>query len=118
MTRNKQKRPKAWIPRRDGKQICRLCRRPRRADGADPCLGRLPGVVNACCGHGVEGGHIIFSTGIAILFDVQLASKLTGSSAELRRLLALPHTKAHEDKVQACLARGDRIIRAPLAEED
>ena len=25
--------------------------------GPDPCLGWLPGVAGACCGHGTEGGE-------------------------------------------------------------
>lgn len=30
---------------------CQKCKLPPRADGHDQCLGRLPGVMNACCGH-------------------------------------------------------------------
>ena len=26
----------------------------RRGRGVDPCLGRLPGVLSACCGHGTN----------------------------------------------------------------
>ena len=29
-------------------------------DGPDPCLGLLPGVVSACCGHGVEEPFVLF----------------------------------------------------------
>lgn len=36
------------------------------ADGCDPCLGRLPGVFAACCGHGVEEGYISFENGITV----------------------------------------------------
>lgn len=35
-------------------------------DGCDACLGRLPGVLSACCGHGVEGGYIMFKNGTVI----------------------------------------------------
>lgn len=31
---------------------CGHCGLPNRDDGHDACLGELPGVVNACCGHG------------------------------------------------------------------
>ena len=31
---------------------CGHCNEPDRPDGHDPCLGTLPGVANACCGHG------------------------------------------------------------------
>jgi len=31
---------------------CGFCGRPNTTDGHDGCLGTLPGVRNACCGHG------------------------------------------------------------------
>lgn len=32
---------------------CGHCHLPNRQDGHDACIGELPGVKNACCGHGV-----------------------------------------------------------------
>ncbi len=33
----------------------------------DPCLGQLPGVTNACCGHGnPKESYIVFSGGVVI----------------------------------------------------
>jgi len=32
---------------------CRKCGRMPTADGHDACLGELPGIAFACCGHGV-----------------------------------------------------------------
>lgn len=39
---------------------------------ADPCLGELPGVDNACCGHGIKSeSYIRFTNGIIIKnFDI------------------------------------------------
>jgi hypothetical protein len=37
--------------------------------GPDPCLGKLPGVVAACCGHGEDEGYIWFENGLCIRFD-------------------------------------------------
>lgn len=34
---------------------CFLCKNPMTVEGHDPCLGTLPNVMNACCGHGIEG---------------------------------------------------------------
>ena len=48
------------------KRPCPLCNKLRRADGCDPCLGRLPGVTYACCGHGKREGYIIFENGIKV----------------------------------------------------
>jgi len=31
---------------------CGFCHKTETIDGVDPCLGVLPGVMNACCGHG------------------------------------------------------------------
>lgn len=46
---------------------CPLCGLDSRDyEGCDPCLGKLPGVVSACCGHGVKRGHIIFTNGVKI----------------------------------------------------
>lgn len=36
--------------------------------GPDPCLGRLPGVRNACCGHGVQEPYIEFENGLFLLW--------------------------------------------------
>lgn len=33
---------------------CGKCGEPFTPEGHDPCLGTLPGVMNACCGHGEE----------------------------------------------------------------
>ena len=35
----------------------------------DPCLGQLPGVRSACCGHGKSRGYIKMNNGIEIYFD-------------------------------------------------
>lgn len=39
---------------------------------SDPCLGELPGVDNACCGHGVPSeSYIRFTNGVTVRgFDV------------------------------------------------
>lgn len=37
----------------------------------DPCLGKLPGVKAACCGHGVENGYVYFENGPTIYFDLK-----------------------------------------------
>lgn len=43
---------------------CKKCGRLPTPEGYDVCLGYLPGVKNACCGHGVDGeGYIQFENG-------------------------------------------------------
>ncbi len=51
--------------------LCGLCR--KRDNGPDPCLGELPGVDYACCGHGGMGnspGYISFSNGTTVRFSM------------------------------------------------
>lgn len=48
--------------------VCPECGLKRESDGYDPCIGYLPGVDYACCGHGGRkhasiGGYIKFSNG-------------------------------------------------------
>lgn len=47
---------------------CPKCGKIPTQDGHDACLGTLPGVKYACCGHGVSG-YITFVNGVTIRFD-------------------------------------------------
>lgn len=55
-------------PVRDNPQrACGHCDKPDTADGHDGCLGTLPGVVNACCGHGVTSeAYVQYPDGTAV----------------------------------------------------
>lgn len=47
---------------------CGYCGLPNTPQGHDGCLGTLPGVKNACCGHGeLRGAYVQFSDGTVIL---------------------------------------------------
>ncbi len=47
-------------PNRD----CKLCNSDTDIDG---CLGKLPGVMNACCGHGnVNESYVQFTNGVIL----------------------------------------------------
>lgn len=48
--------------------VCRRCG-AKRSGGPDACLGMLPGVANACCGHGTREGYIQFTNGVTLRFD-------------------------------------------------
>ena len=45
---------------------CTKCDMLAGDDGHDPCLGKLPGVKDACCGHGTGLGYIIFENGVGV----------------------------------------------------
>jgi len=45
-------------------RACGQCGRSNTAEGHDGCLGALPSVANACCGHGDErGAYVVFDGG-------------------------------------------------------
>lgn len=44
-------------------RACGYCGRPNTPEGHDGCLGKLPGVQNACCGHGnLKEAYVQFNT--------------------------------------------------------
>lgn len=60
---------------------CGVCgRRPSAPGGADACLDWLPGVVDACCGHGDrERSYIRFANGVEVWgFIVKKEGRKTG----------------------------------------
>jgi hypothetical protein len=50
------------------KKLCVLCKEPRTSKGHDPCIANLPGVLYACCGHGIHNGNIKFEDGRNLVF--------------------------------------------------
>jgi hypothetical protein len=52
---------------------CIRCGKKPDKDEHDPCIKNLPGVKNACCGHGVDKGYIQFENGVTIrgIFKVE-----------------------------------------------
>jgi len=49
---------------------CPLCGNMPTKEGYDFCLGKLPGVKNACCGHGIKEGYIHFENDKTIKFNL------------------------------------------------
>jgi hypothetical protein len=43
----------------DNPRVCPKCKMMKDKDGYDHCLGYLPGVAHACCGHGVVGREYV-----------------------------------------------------------
>lgn len=62
-----------WYYRDDGTEAdyykpCPNCGKMPTKEGHDACIANLPGVQNACCGHGRERGYIQFTDGRVIRF--------------------------------------------------
>ena len=48
-------------------RLCGKCKQDNTAEGHDTCLGTLPGLMNACCGHGkTKEAYIQFLDGFSI----------------------------------------------------
>lgn len=52
----------AWVYADTGELVkterpCKCCGKMPTPEGYDACLGEIPGVISACCGHGIEGGE-------------------------------------------------------------
>lgn len=45
---------------------CGYCDRANTQEGHDGCIGRLPGVMNACCGHGESRAYVQFPGGLIL----------------------------------------------------
>lgn len=56
---------------------CGQCSIPTRPDGHDACLGRLPLVMNACCGHKgkYEGAYVQFTPRVCVRGRVALVTQ-------------------------------------------
>ena len=60
----------------DPDRSCGRCGRPNTTDGHDACLGELPGVVNACCGHGnSRNAYVVFTDGVRLAGEAALSYK-------------------------------------------
>jgi hypothetical protein len=49
-----------------GERSCIRCDKDPTIEGYDACLGKLPGVTAACCGHGTDEGFIRFENGLTV----------------------------------------------------
>jgi hypothetical protein len=47
--------------------VCHRCGLSPTRKGHDPCLADLPGVINACCGHGVTFAYATLSNGFCLM---------------------------------------------------
>lgn len=51
----------------DQDRPCGHCKLPNLATGHDACLKRLPGLMNACCGHGIiDECYVQFLDGFSV----------------------------------------------------
>lgn len=81
---------------------CKVCGLDGAKDQPDPCLGCLPGVAFACCGHGYTNGYIAFENGVTIrarkmdIDNVTLHQQLDGSFYPPQGLPPWPHENPPE----------------------
>lgn len=59
-------------------RACGHCGRANTPEGHDACLGALPGVMNACCGHGdPRQAYIQFANGLIVRGFCRVESPLS-----------------------------------------
>lgn len=56
-------------PIKNNKRPCIKCGKYSTEEGHDSCIANLPGVKNACCGHGVTQGYLHFEDGRILRFE-------------------------------------------------
>lgn len=62
-------------------RTCGNCGKLPTTEGHDACLGTLPGVMNACCGHGIDGAYIQFLDGFIVSgYDARIIQKILKKS--------------------------------------
>jgi len=54
---------------------CVRCGNMPTKDGHDSCIANLPGIKNACCGHGVRDGYLQFEDGTEIRGEFKIKRK-------------------------------------------
>jgi len=75
----------------DGCRPCLSCNlNPKDTNGHDPCLGELPGIKGACCGHGVKRGYLCFENGVTLVGDFRRWNRPgdRGGKIDMRDLIA------------------------------
>jgi hypothetical protein len=53
----------------DTSRPCPRCGRLPTPEGHDACLGHLPGVSSACCGHGIKPGYVRYTNGTEVRYS-------------------------------------------------
>lgn len=66
-------RTKTWVYKDTRSRVddnperkCARCGKSQTKEKHDACLGHLPGVINACCGHGKDCGYVQFENDVTL----------------------------------------------------
>lgn len=71
-------------PTVDNERECGHCEIENSIEGHDGCIGTLPGVINACCGHGIEDeayiqfdyGHCVYGHCVYGIAAIKIINRL------------------------------------------
>ena len=64
------------LPTASNPRPCGYCDKPDTEEGHDACLKTLPGVMNACCGHGVNANAYVQFSGDHSITGDEAVSKI------------------------------------------
>ena len=95
-------------------RLCGKCKQDNTAEGHDTCLGNLPGLMNACCGHGkTREAYVQFLDGFSIhgkkakIIQKILKGKRNGHTDRNSRKDEYPYTITN--KLQTSIRTSDQI---------
>lgn len=78
-------------------RVCEQCQEPCGPHIPDPCLGMLPGVIFACCGHGENTGYIVFENMVCLRMDRLWAVEVPDQRSPLRSAYELRGEEMYTD---------------------
>jgi len=87
---------------------CAKCGEGPTPEGYDPCLGYVPGVTSACCGHGVEEPYVMVRESIRQFQAIKTAARQVLNSFDKDRdKLSHSQWKALEELEDAVYGQGE-----------
>lgn len=99
---------------------CGSCGRENTPEGHDGCLGTIPGVVNACCGHGVVvEAYAQYTDGTDVRgFAAWEAMRIRSKTGRIPVIMKLPDLKLGKNPVSGapCILDAENNIVATLAQ--
>lgn len=102
-----------WFYRDTGKAVkdsdreCGKCNK-KQIDGHDACIANLPGVRNACCGHGTDNGYVQFENGLTIRGDFEIEQVAKACSLEMEK--AIVYKNSHKVLIETLRRLADQYL--------
>lgn len=73
---------------------CPLCGKMPTDERHDQCIANLPGVVHACCGHGIREAYVVFDNGMVLRGEFDHVQKAVKGVKRMERAVRKSLAKA------------------------